>query len=385
MLAVGVLAQGASAVFVNGAAFLLPELHRHQHLSLTVAGVVVAMPTMGITLTLIAWGAVTDRVGERRALTLGLAGTALAGLGAVLVPTLAGRAAFLFLGGMAAASTNAASGRVVVGWFAPSRRGLAMGVRQTAQPLGVGLAALTLPRLAAHHGLGGALVLPTALAAACALACLLLVADPPRPSRDEAAASGALGNPYTGSDLLWRIHGVSVLLVVPQFTVWTFALVWLIGTRGWSAASAGALVLAAQLLGAGGRVAAGVWSDRWGSRMRPLRWIAVASAVTMAGLGVTAGAGWSVSVVLLVAATVVSVADNGLAFTAVAEIGGPYWSGRALGAQNTAQFLAASAVPPVIGALVGAVGYPVAFGLTAVLPILAVPLVPRRDLDRSPA
>ncbi len=40
---------------------------------------------------------------------------------------------------------------------------------------------------------------------------------------------------------------------------------------------------------------------------------------------------------MLVLATVISVADNGLAFTSVAEIGGPFWAGRAMGAQNTAQ------------------------------------------------
>ncbi len=51
----------------------------------------------------------------------------------------------------------------------------------------------------------------------------------------------------------------------------------------------------------------------------------------------------------MVTATVLTVADNGLAFTAVAERAGPFWSGRALGIQNTAQFLAASAVPPLAG------------------------------------
>ena len=75
-------------------------------------------------------------------------------------------------------------------------------------------------------------------------------------------------------------------------------------------------------------------------------------------------------------ATIVSVADNGLAFTSVAEIGGPFWGGRAMGAQNTAQFIAAAAVPPLFGALIGAVGYPLAFAVTAILPAVAVPLVP---------
>ena len=78
----------------------------------------------------------------------------------------------------------------------------------------------------------------------------------------------------------------------------------------------------------------------------------------------------------MVVATVLTVAPNGLAFTSVAEIGGPWWAGRALGAQNTAQFFAAAAVPPLVGALVGAAGYPLTFAVVALLGLLAVPLVP---------
>jgi MFS family permease len=78
----------------------------------------------------------------------------------------------------------------------------------------------------------------------------------------------------------------------------------------------------------------------------------------------------------MVLATTVTVADNGLAFTAVAERAGPFWSGRALGVQNTAQFLAASAVAPLAGAAIGAWGYAACFALAAAFPVLAVPLVP---------
>ena len=55
--------------------------------------------------------------------------------------------------GMTSASTNAASGRVVVGWFPKQRRGLAMGIRQMSQPLGVTLAAVTVPQLAEASGI----------------------------------------------------------------------------------------------------------------------------------------------------------------------------------------------------------------------------------------
>jgi hypothetical protein len=83
--------------------------------------------------------------------------------------------------------------------------------------------------------------------------------------------------------------------------------------------------------------------------------------------------------VMLVIATTVSVADNGLAFTSVAEAAGPAWSGKALGIQNTGQFLAASAVGPGVGALIGAVGYPLAFALVALAPLVSIPLVPTCD------
>ena len=381
ILAVSMLAQAASSLFANGAAFLIPVLHDDRHLSLARAGVLVAMPTLGFVLTLILWGAIVDRVGERRVLVWGLTLTAVFATAAALSDSYLLIGAFLLLGGMSAASTNAASGRVVVGWFPAAQRGLAMGIRQMAQPLGVGFAALTIPPLAAAHGIGLALGLPAVAAAVMAAACLAVVKDPPRPSRAEASPA-ALENPYRTSALLWRIHSVSVLLVVPQFVVWTYGLVWLISDRGWSAGAAGLLITLAQILGAFGRIAAGAWSDRVGSRMRPLRWVAVSAVAAMLGLSLTDWLNSSVSVALLVVATVVSVADNGLAFTSVAEIGGPFWGGRALGTQNTAQFLAAAAVPPVVGALIGAVGYPLAFALTAFLPAVAIPLVPV-ELEKS--
>ena len=78
-----------------------------------------------------------------------------------------------------------------------------------------------------------------------------------------------------------------------------------------------------------------------------------------------------------VLASCVSVADNGLAFTAVAELAGAHWSGRALGAQNTGQFLAAAIVAPVVGVLIGATGYSLAFALLALAPAASLPLIPR--------
>jgi sugar phosphate permease len=375
MLAIALTATLCANVFINGAAFLIPTLHATRDLDLAKAGLLSSMPSFGMVVTLIAWGYVVDRVGERIVLALGSALTAAAAFGAAAVHSLLAVGAFLLLGGMAAASSNSASGRLVVGWFPPEQRGLVMGIRQTAQPLGVGLGALVIPRLAQSHGISVALVFPAVVCAISAVICLVGVLDPPRPPRAEAPAEH-LANPYRGSAALWRIHAVSVLLVVPQCVVWTFTLVWLMTDRGWSAASAGAMVTAAQVLGAAGRIAAGRWSDHMRSRLRPIRIIAVAAAVSMLGLALTDWLRSPLSIVVMVAASVITVSDNGLAFTAIAEIAGPFWSGRALGTQNTSQLLAAAVAPPLFGALIGATGYPLAFAVSALFPVAALPLVP---------
>lgn len=368
-------------VFINGVAFLIPTLHTERGLDLAQAALISSLPSFGMVVTLIAWGYLVDLVGERLVLTAGSALTAAAAFGAAAVDSLVAVGVFLFLGGMAAASSNSASGRLVVGWFPPERRGLAMGIRQTAQPLGVGLGALVIPQLAEAHGVAAALLFPAIVCVLAAVISAVGVIDPPRPPRAEAPREH-LANPYLGSRTLLRIHAVSVLLVVPQTVVWTFALIWLMTDNGWSAATAGAVVMVAQLLGAAARIGAGVWSDRVGSRLRPIRWIALAAAASMLVLGIADAGDWVISVAVLLIASMVTVSDNGLAFTAIAEIAGPFWSGRALGGQNTAQLFTSGVAPPLFGALIAAFGYPVAFALCAVFPLVALPLVPVRDERR---
>ena len=175
---------------------------------------------------------------------------------------------------------------------------------------------------------------------------------------------------------LARIHAASILLVIPQIAVWTYMLVWLIDDRGWSTSAAGALFASTQLLGAAARIGVGWWSDRVSSRLGPMRIVAVATVATMFTLGVLEES--RLAVAIMIAATAVTVASNGLAFTAVAELGGPFWSGRAMGVHNTGQYLVAALVPPLVGALVTGRGYAFAFGAMALFALLAIPVVPVR-------
>lgn len=378
ILAVGTYAQAACCTFVYGAPMLLPAL-RDRGVGLVAATLVVDAPVVGLMLTLYAWGMAADRRGERRVILTGVGAATAALIGAALVGPIGLVALLLAVAGMGGAAAFAASGRLVMGWFPAGERGLAMGIRQTAQPLGVALAAVLLPPLAHRAGLGWAMA---GLAGVCALAVLLvllLATDPPRPAptaTSTTADDAAPVSPYRRGPALLRVHLSSTLLVVPQFAVSVFTLTYLVEQRHWDPITAGRLILGFQVAGALGRVASGIWSDRVGSRLRPMRQLAVAAAVLMAllALGAWTGAGWIVAVFGL--AAVVTVADNGLAYTSVAELAGREWSGRALGLHNTVQNVAAVATPPVLAVLVGASGYAPAFLLVVIAPVVSALMTP---------
>ena len=372
----------AACAVQNGLPFLTVAL-RAEGLSLAAIGLLVSAPTAGLVLSLLAWGAAADRYGERLVLGAGLGIAAAAMTGAALATTPVATGLWLLLAGAGSASVHAASGRLVLGWFPASQRGLAMGVRQAGQPIGVGMAAFALPRLAAD-GPGTAFA---ALAAGCAVTAVLvgvLVLDPPRPARSAGAPRPA--SPYR-SPVLWRVHAASTLLVVPQFVVAAFSFDVLVREAGWSVGAAGTLLAVTQFGGAAARLGAGAWSDRAGSRVGPMRRVAVAVSAVVGVLAVVAVVTPDLRVpaaVAVVLAAIVTVSPNGIAFTSVAEQAGSAWAGRALGAHNTAQNLSATLTVPLAALLVeSGPGYPAAFAAGAGAAALAVGVVPGRAVEAS--
>src|SRR5689334_6202331 len=88
MLVIALSATLCANVFINGVAFLIPTLHVERGLDLAAAALMSALPSLGMVVTLIAWGYVVDRVGERVVLTLGSALTAAAAFAAASADSL---------------------------------------------------------------------------------------------------------------------------------------------------------------------------------------------------------------------------------------------------------------------------------------------------------
>jgi sugar phosphate permease len=384
-LFVGLAATLVACSYQYGLGYLLPTF-RDEGLSLPRAGLLVSAPVIGTTIGLVLAGTAADRRGERVVLGVGLAAAGALVLAAAVVDGFLPRLFLLVAAGVFAASAQATSGRLVLR-FPHRQRGLAMGIRQTSQPLGVVAAALVLPSLAHRSGgVGDPRPAFVALGLGCvAAAALAAVVLRDAPDLQAATSSGrAWPRALYAVPYLWRVHVASALLIVPQFAVAAFSFDYLVSVRGWSGSSAGAVLGAAQLLGAAARLGAGVWSDRLGLRLRPMRILAAAVAVVLAAVGASAAAGAPVVVALLVAAAGVSVSTNGLSNTAVTEHAGSGSAGRVMGAQNSAQNLVGAATPPVLGALIaaggaGAAGYGLAFAVSAVAAALAVPCIPRDE------
>jgi sugar phosphate permease len=251
-------------------------------------------------------------------------------------------------------------------WFAPEERGLALGIRQTAIPLGGGIAALVLPQVEKAGGLGAAFAFLGGLCLAAAVVAALVIREPP--VRDAELEGDAI--PWTLHDRrLWTLSVGSGLYLWGQLPLMTFAVLFLHDVHDVSPARAGAVLAVFQGAAVVGRIGAGRLSDRLGSRLRPLRWLGLASA---AGLLVTAAVadGWlPVVVTALVLAGAISMAWNGLSLTAAAELAGRARSGAAIGFQQTTLGVIGVIVPLVFTALVDATSWAAAFALCSIGPV----------------
>jgi MFS family permease len=375
VLSAGVFAQAAYAATGLGLPAIAPAIRRDFGLTLTQTGVVLGAAFLGSLATLLLWGIVADAVGERVVIAVGQAATAAALIWAAYASSYLELVLAIAVAGGLGAGVNAASGRAVMAWFAEDERGLALGIRQMAVPLGGAVGAVMLPLLERHISLAAAFI---GLAVGCFAAAIVgLVLLRVEPAEDHSVLARPLRDPR-----VWRICIGSTFYVTTQLSLLGFFVLFLHDYRGVSTAAAAAALAVTQVLGGIVRIAVGRWSDRLRMRIVPLRWIALALA---AAVGLTAvlldAPGWIIVPALVVAA-MLGLAWNGLSFTAAAEAAGRARSGAAIGLQQT--FLAAGGfvAPIAFAAIVHHASWRLAFFLAAASPLVGYavlsPLAERR-------
>src|ERR671933_230026 len=201
ILGVGAAGAGAFSALRMGLPSLGPALRSAYGLSLPQVGLAFTAVAIGVMLTLVPWGALTDRIGDRPVMGAGLAGTALALAATAYASGYAMLLAGLLVAGMFGSSSTGASGRAVMGWFGRSERGLALGIRQMALPLGGAAASVALPQLAGASGLRGAFLTLAGLSLVAAVAAVAFMRDAPPPDRPLPTIPAP---PPTRDPRLWR-------------------------------------------------------------------------------------------------------------------------------------------------------------------------------------
>ena len=362
VLAVGVLGTTVVGALRQGLPALAPAVRDAFALSVGEVGLVLGAVGVGMTLGLVPFGALADRTGERAVLGMGLLVTAgclaLAGAAGGFALLLAG----LFLTGFFAASATGASGRAVMGWFGRGERGLALGIRQTAIPVGGALAALTLPAVALAAGLGAALLALGAFTAVAGVVGLVWLREPPPPPPQRPLLDAP---PPMRDGRIWRLGVGSGLFVCAQAAVIGFVVLFLHDERGLSVAAAAGVLAAIQVLAGVARIGIGWRSDRLERRILPLRHAGVGGAVLLAGAALAVEAPGLVLYPLLLAGGVAVSSWNGLAFTAAAEMSGRERAGVAMSLQNTLVSVLGAIASPVFGLLVDLLSWQVAYLVAA--------------------
>jgi MFS family permease len=366
-------------------------------------GLALGMLGLGIAVSELPWGLLTDRWGDRRVLLLGLLSTAAALAGMALfaaprgahVPGVAALALGLLLVGLLGGSVNGSSGRAVMAWFREGERGLAMSIRQTAVPTGGGLGALMLPALASSRlGFAGVYAM---LALACAVTAWFAwrwLHEPPNAGvdgteRPHAARAEAAGAPAAALSPLrnpgiWRVALGAGALCVSQLAVVTFGTVFLhdFGHAGVLAIS---VTMALVQIGAAvARVWSGRWTDRRGNRRAYMRGCSLLTAALFALLalvtgfaGVHGAAMATTFAALIVLGGVSASVWHGVAYTELATIAGTNRAGTALAIGNTCVFLTLFLTPLAIPVLLGIGSWPAVWAVAGAFALIALPVLPR--------
>ena len=360
-LIIAVIAQAAVSVVQFGLPAIGVEIQNKFGLGPAGFGAVFAAVGLGSAVALIPAGMLVDRFGARPVLLIGAAINLCAYLAASVAPNAALFAAAIFLAGIGSSAVPVAGMSSLLREFPPHRRGIALGWRQLAVPLGGAIGAAALPLLAHIGGVRLALIV-TAVATASTASVFAWLS---------AAGGGTARRMRLDGALTAR--GMRSLLVVGLLYVYALAaaLTYIVAAArddGLGKTEAGALFVVLNLSAAASRLVWGRIADRGGGNRRVRTLIDCGMLAAVAGLAMAPVL--HVGVVLAVPVTIAlgfgCFGWNGVLYVTAGELVGPDRAARAVGVASTMVFGAGALAAPVSGLVAEHAGYDVMWLTAAV-------------------
>ena len=336
-------------------------------------GLVVTTLTLGYALFLLPVGAITDRVGERKTLSLGLVGLAA---GMVLVagaPSYALLLVAVFLLGSVYSTAMPGTNKAVYDSVSPGRQNTAMGIKQVGVTGGSGISALLVTGLAGYFFWQIGFLIAAALGIVVAVGFYALY-------------RGGSGGTASYPDLRGLANNRAYLLLAASglflgaalFTTTGYTVLYVEESIGGSVAFGGVVLAVVQLFGSGGRLLGGWLSDALpGDPQTRIGGILLVQILAGAGL-------------FLVVARTTTQANAGIAFAAlgffVLGFTGVYYScmatlvsadqmGSATAGCQLALTSGALFAPPAFGYLADTLDYRASWTLLAVVCLVGAVLV----------
>jgi MFS family permease len=210
-----------AAVQVGKVPPLITQLQAELGLTLVAAGWLASLFNLFGALFGVMAGAVADKLGARRVLLVGLGGLAAAGFAGALASDVVWLLFCRMIESGAILACTVTAPRLIVAATTPRQRNLAMGAWGSFMPIGMALALLGAPPIAAVSGWQGVWL----TAAALALVCLAVVAWITSPRRWAGAPKASAGVPWQALvEAVWRPGPLLMAICFALYALQFFAI-----------------------------------------------------------------------------------------------------------------------------------------------------------------
>ncbi|MGA2957394.1 MAG: MFS transporter [Thermodesulfobacteriota bacterium] len=355
---------------------LTPFLRNDLNLSHAQVGLLMSAFYVGVISVSIPIGWITDRLGVRLALILGLGilGIFMVGFGAASSFPIG--CFLLFLAGTGYSSMNPATTKAVMNWFPSQGRATAMGVKQTGIPLGGILAAFTLPPLASSFGWRTSVILVGVISLIFISA--VRIGMPPAPALPNERSKmrwGQLREVLSNRSIV-ALSVMGIFLAGAQLSIITHLVLYLKNEYLFSTVLAGVYLAVAQVGGTAGRIGWGLISDflARGRRKLILGIIGIIAIIQLFLLNrIDPGISGGLLFLFIGLLGSTTIGYHGVFFGLMGEIVRKEVVGLATGFSLTITFLGIVLFPPIFGHLVDRLGsYSQAWDLLALSWVVAI-------------
>jgi len=371
ILTVALAFQTSASLLQQGIGAIQPLIGQRLALDHQQLGWVVAAISLGSALFATGAGVAVDYLGERAVLLWSGIAMGITLLASAAFANLIWLVVWLFLFGMAYATSAPSGGRAILQWFTRDR-GFAMGIRQCGVPMGGVVGSLLLPVVALHWGYRAALGVSGVI---CIVVAVVFIRWYSRPSdangeeriRFREVLRGLIMVASSPSSICLNLLCAS--LVAVQYTAVSFLAIALMTQKHATLTVAVEAMVIFQMGAIIGRLAWGSVSDHifGGDRIYPMLLISVMTLGVLWWLALPGAESALVISSLAFALGFSAAAWNGLWAAAQAEIGGHRHAGSALGASLTVIYIVGAIVPPLFGAIVDHKGFSPAWEVLGII------------------